>query len=203
MYFHMQKDDSNPLIDRGIALHKMIRLFTISLGGQAYLNFMGNEFGHPEWIDFPREGNGWNYKHALRQWSLVDNPLLKYHFLGDFDKAMIGIVQQFKLLQSSIYARMLNLDENNKCIIFERSGLIFLFNFQVDRSIPDYEFAVPMGGDFQIILNSDNPAFGGHGRINESNVFPTIYKPESRTNYLRVYLTSRTALVLNKINTTG
>lgn len=32
----------------------MIRLLTFSLGSKAYLNFMGNEFGHPEWIDFPR-----------------------------------------------------------------------------------------------------------------------------------------------------
>jgi 1,4-alpha-glucan branching enzyme len=201
MYFHMQIDDDNPIIDRGIALHKMIRLFTIALGGQAYLNFMGNEFGHPEWIDFPREGNDWSYMHARRQWSLVDNKQLKYHLLADFDKAMIGFVSSFKVLQASVYAHLLNLDEDNKCIIFERAGLIFLFNFHVDRSIPDYEFSVPMGGDYKIILNSDNPAFGGHGRIDENTIFTTQYRKENRTNFLRVYLTSRTALVLNLLHT--
>jgi 1,4-alpha-glucan branching enzyme len=203
MYFHMQKNDNNPIIDRGIALHKMIRLFTITLGGQAYLNFMGNEFGHPEWIDFPREGNDWSYKHARRQWSLVDDKELKYHFLADFDIAMIKLVDNFKILQSSLYAHLLNLDEDNKCIVFERGGLIFLFNFHVDRSIPDYEFAIPMGGDYQVILNSDSPGFGGHGRIDESITYTSVYRKENRTNYLRVYLTNRTALVLKVIHASG
>ncbi|KAF1493852.1 1,4-alpha-glucan-branching enzyme, partial [Eudyptula minor novaehollandiae] len=31
-----------PVIDRGIQLHKMIRLITHALGGESYLNFMGN-----------------------------------------------------------------------------------------------------------------------------------------------------------------
>ncbi|NVO18289.1 MAG: alpha amylase C-terminal domain-containing protein [Bacteroidetes bacterium] len=199
MYFHMQKDDTNPIINRGIALHKMIRLFTIALGGQAYLNFMGNEFGHPEWIDFPRVGNDWSYLHARRQWSLVDNKLLKYHFLADFDRAMISLANKFQFLQTSLYAHLLNMDEDNKCIIFERSGLVFLFNFSPDRSIPDYEFAVPMGGDYKIVLNTDAKEFDGHGRIDEETIFTTLHKKESRTNFLRVYLTSRTALVLNLI----
>ncbi|GJN39398.1 hypothetical protein PR202_gb28512 [Eleusine coracana subsp. coracana] len=69
---------ASPTIDRGIALQKMIHFITMALGGDGYLNFMGNEFGHPEWIDFPREGNNWSYDKCRRQWSLVDTDHLRY-----------------------------------------------------------------------------------------------------------------------------
>jgi len=198
MYFHMQIGDNHPVIDRGIALHKMIRLFTITLGGQAYLNFMGNEFGHPEWIDFPRLGNDWSYKHARRQWSLVDDHQLKFRFLAAFDAAMLKLVKDHRLMHSSLYAQALNIDEDNKCIIYERSGLIFLFNFHVDRSIPDYEFSVPGTGNYSILLNSDDPGFGGHGRIDTDTRFPAFWSDVHRSFRLRIYLTNRTAIVLQK-----
>jgi len=197
MYHNMRTIDSTPVIDRGIALHKMIRLFTLSLGGQAYLNFMGNEFGHPEWIDFPRAGNDWSYKYARRQWSLVDNPLLYFSKLAAFDKAMIELAKSTKLLSSS-FANQLNVDESNNTIIFERGSLIFIFNFHVSESIPSYEFIVPEGGTYQIVLNTDNKVFGGLGRINDKMDYPTYYHHVSGTNRLRIYLTNRTALILNK-----
>ncbi len=196
MYFHMHKDDDNLVIDRGIALHKMIRLFTISLGGQAYLNFMGNEFGHPEWIDFPREGNNWSYKYCRRQWSLVDNPELKYRYLGDFDKAMIRVIKENKVM-SSLFAQQLNMDEQNKTIVFERRNLIFVFNFHPSASIPDYRFPVPEAGNYQIILNSDNQAFGGHGRLDESILYPAVKQGDSY--FVSIYNTNRTAVVMEKV----
>lgn len=198
MYFNMQSSDENIVVERGIALHKMIRLITISLGGQAYLNFMGNEFGHPEWIDFPREGNGWSYKHARRQWSLMDNPLLRYHYLSDFDRAMIKIIKNSKLL-STLYANQINSDENNKCLIYERAGLIFLFNFHANGSIPGYEFVVPEKGKYKVVLNSDNSNFGGQGRINEEMLYPTHYDEATSTHRLSIYFTCRTAIVLKKV----
>src|SRR6476619_4044345 len=122
MYFHMCVDDPNLIIDRGIALHKMIRLFTISLGGEGYLNFIGNEFGHPEWVDFPREGNNWSYHYARRQWSLADNKDLKYQYLSNWDKAMINTIKENKILSSSA-ARQINMDSLNKVIIFKKNKL--------------------------------------------------------------------------------
>jgi len=198
MYYNMRTTDSNPVIDRGIALHKMIRLFTLSLGGQAYLNFMGNEFGHPEWIDFPRAGNNWSFKHARRQWSLVDNPQLYFHKLSAFDKAMIKVAKSEKLLSYG-FAKQLNIDETNKTLIFERGPLVFVFNFHISKSIPDYEFFVHEGGSYRIILNTDNIAFGGLGRIKENMDYPTNHHLSTGTNHLRIYLTNRTALVLRKI----
>lgn len=197
MYHNMRSIDSTPVIDRGIALHKMIRLFTLSLGGQAYLNFMGNEFGHPEWIDFPREGNDWSYKYARRQWSLVDNSLLYFSKLAAFDKAMIELAKSEKLLSNN-FANQLNLDESNKTIIFERGSLIFVFSFHVNESIPGYEFTVPEGGAYHIVLNTDNKVFGGLGRINDKMDYHTSYHNASGTNRLRIYLTNRTALILKK-----
>jgi 1,4-alpha-glucan branching enzyme len=198
MYFNMRTSDSNPVVDRGIALHKMIRLFTLSLGGQAYLNFMGNEFGHPEWIDFPREGNNWSFKHARRQWSLVDSTELYFSKLAAFDIAMIHMAKAAKLLSYG-FAKQLNVDETNKILIFERGQLIFVFNFHINESIPGYEFYVPEGGTYRIVLNTDNIAFGGLGRIKENMDYPSNFHPSTDTNHLRIYLTSRTALVLRKV----
>ncbi len=198
MYYHMQVDDTNTIIDRGIALHKMIRLFTIALGGQAYLNFMGNEFGHPEWIDFPRDGNNWSYKYARRQWSLVDDEQLKYKYLSCFDQSMLLISLKNNLLLASNYAQLLNADEVNKCVIFQRSGLVFLFNFHVSNSIPDYEFSVFEDGDYSIILNSDSLEYGGHGRIDEKITYPAVYNKKDSSFRLRIYLTNRTAIILKK-----
>ncbi|MEM6963633.1 MAG: alpha amylase C-terminal domain-containing protein [Bacteroidota bacterium] len=193
MYFHMKKTDEDWVIERGIALHKMIRLITISLGGEGYLTFMGNEFGHPEWIDFPREGNDWSYKYARRQWSLVDNPKLKYEWLNDFDGAMIHLFDRYQILTAST-AQQLNMDTDNRVIIFEKKGFIFLFNFHATHSIPNYKFRVPTKGQYKIVLNSDNEDFGGHHRIDENVTFQSF--EENGNEMLQVYLTSRTALVL-------
>ncbi len=198
MYYNMQSSTENLVVERGIALHKMIRLITISMGGQAYLNFMGNEFGHPEWIDFPREGNNWSYLHARRQWSLMDNPLLRYHYLSDFDRAMIKTIKDAKLL-NTLFAKQINCDENNKCMVYERAGLVFLFNFHTSGSIPGYEFTVPDEGTYKIILNTDNSKFGGHGRINDEMQYQTRFDKTTSTHRISIYSTNRTAIVLQKV----
>ncbi|HFC01176.1 MAG TPA: 1,4-alpha-glucan-branching enzyme, partial [Phaeodactylibacter sp.] len=196
MYFHMIKTDTDWVIERGIALHKMIRLVTISLGGEGYLNFIGNEFGHPEWIDFPRKGNDWSYKYARRQWSLVDNSDLKYEWLNDFDAAMIHLFSKNKILQDST-AQQLNMDTTNHVMIFEKKGFLFLFNFHPVHSIPNYKFNLPKKGTYQIVLNSDHPKFGGHGRIDESVIFESFLENEMET--LQVYLPNRTSIVLERL----
>ncbi|MCX6234408.1 MAG: alpha-amylase family glycosyl hydrolase [Bacteroidetes bacterium] len=198
MYYHMQKEDDNLIIARGIAILKMIRLFTISLGGQAYLNFMGNEFGHPEWIDFPREGNNWSYKYAHRHWSLSENPKLKYHYLSLFDREMLKIIGEHSILKSA-FAHQLNMDNENKTIIFERNRLIFVFNWHVSCSSMDYTFMVPEPGEYHIILNTDNSRFGGHGRIDENIHYFSHYDAYKKINYLKIYNTNRTALVFKKL----
>ena len=192
MYWHMNKGGENLIIDRGIALHKMIRLFTAVLGGEGYLNFMGNEFGHPEWVDFPREGNGWSYQYARRQWSLADHPDLKYEYLNKFDQAMVNLLKRENVL-SAWSPQSLNMDTENQTVIAERNNLIFAFNFHASHSIFDYQFSVPSPGDYQIILCSDDPVFGGHNRINTQQLYPT-----DESGRLHVYLTQRTVLVLKK-----
>jgi 1,4-alpha-glucan branching enzyme len=197
IYWHMAENDQNLVIERGIALHKMIRLFTLSLGGEAWLNFMGNEFGHPEWIDFPREGNKWSYWYARRQWSLVDDPSLKYKFLAAFDKAMIKLATDFQLMRSA-YPVQLNLDHNNKTIVFERAGLVFIFNWHTSNSIPDYAFPVPEPGKYKVILCSDDWQFGGHGRIHSAINYVAFPGPDGK-GVAKIYNTNRTVTVLQKI----
>lgn len=192
MYYHMQVNDDNMVIDRGIALHKMIRLLTATLGGEAYLNFIGNEFGHPEWIDFPREGNGWSYKYARRQWSLVEDENLKYRFLNNFDRAMIHMVRKENILPS-LPGKQLNMDDENKVMIYERNNLIFLFNFSPTNSVPDYRFPSIGKGNYKIILNSDSPGFGGFNRVDDQMNYPT-----QEDEKLSVYLPNRVALVMKK-----
>ena len=195
MYFHMSIGDDHPVIDRGIALHKMIRLISGAAGGEGYLNFIGNEFGHPEWIDFPREGNQWSHKYARRQWSLVDNPKLKYQWLNNFDRAMVHLLKEHHVL-NALAAQALNLDDTNNVIIFERNNLIFVFNFHPERAIPDYRFPAHQAGNYRIILNSDAPEFGGFDRIDSSLTYATM--EEDGRPMLSVYATNRTALVLAK-----
>jgi len=197
IYFRMSKEEESIVIDRGIALHKMIRLITITLGGQAWLNFMGNEFGHPDWIDFPREGNNWSYQYARRQWSLVENRDLKFHYLAAFDKAMLELVEEYGLLKIN-YGTLISIDEENKTIVYEKGGLIFVFNFHPSRSIPGYGFRVTEPGDYHVILNTDHPRFGGSGRIDESRDHTTLFREESQSHQLMVYNTNRTAIVLQR-----
>jgi 1,4-alpha-glucan branching enzyme len=194
MYFSMEKSRQNLVVDRGIALHKMIRLITISLGGEGYLNFMGNEFGHPEWVDFPREGNGWSYQYARRQWSLADSEHLRYHDLNIWDNDMIHLVDEFQVCASSP-ANQLHLDPGNKILAYERAGLIFVFSFNINESFFGYEIKVLDRGDYRIVLNSDNRKYGGFERIAESLDYPTGEEAK-----LKLYIPNRTALVLKKIS---
>ncbi len=200
MYTDMDRGSQNLRIDRGIALHKMIRLMTISTGGQAYLNFMGNEFGHPEWIDFPREGNGWSYAYARRQWSLVRNPFLRYSQLGDFDRAMLKLVKRFGVLSDG-YAYNLMMDQKNQTMAFSHGDLLFVFNWSPAASMPDYEVPVREPGRYRIILSTDEPRFGGFGREDlKSNHFsrPEQQADGSVRHTISIYNTSRTARVFQR-----
>lgn len=197
MYFHMMDDDNNLVIDRGIALHKMIRLITIATAGGGYLNFMGNEFGHPEWIDFPREGNGWSYKYAVRQWSLVDREDLKYKYLHAFDKAMIQLVKRKGLPEVfPFYVQTINQDD--KIIAFSRSDLVLIFNFHPTKSYTDYGIPVPEGR-YKYLLSTDELDFGGFGRLDETQSFHSLFiDSQGNDQQIKVYIPSRTALILEK-----
>ncbi|CAH0382025.1 unnamed protein product [Bemisia tabaci] len=196
MYTHMSTiSEPSLIIDRGIALHKMIRLITHALGGEAYLNFIGNEFGHPEWLDFPRIGNGESYHYARRQWNLVDDELLKYKYLANFDAAMNHLEEKYGWLRSNpAYVSWKH--EDDKVIAFERANLLFAFNFHPTKSFTDYKLGVDLAGEFKVVLNSDAPEFGGHNRI-DPNVTHLTH-PEHwahRLNWLQVYLPSRSVVV--------
>lgn len=193
MYWHMDKASQSLVVDRGIALHKMIRLVTIALSGGGYLNFMGNEFGHPEWIDFPREGNNWSYKYARRQWSLVDNDLLRYEELDKFDKAMIALFKKIKLKDS--WAESLYEHEDDQVLAFIREGYVFIFNFNPNKSFENYEIPVPKG-KYKVALNSDARNFGGFNRVDEKMTYET--QEMDGDQKLKLYIPNRMAMVLKK-----
>lgn len=193
MYTHMSCSTPSMVVDRGMALHKMIRLATLSAGGEGWLNFMGNEFGHPEWIDFPREGNGNSYKYCRRQWSLVDNDLLRYRYLNEFDAAMVKLAQETDLLAAAP-ARPLNLDEKNQVMAFERAGLVFVFNWSGTNAIPDYKFPAPTAGEWRVVLDSDDLKYGGFGRLDHS-----VHHFTDKCQHLSLYLLPRTVLVLSRV----
>lgn len=193
MYTGMRKDDANLRVERGMALHKMLRLATLACSGQGYLNFMGNEFGHPEWIDFPREGNGWSYHFARRRWSLRDDPALRYHCLADFDRAMLAAVADSDCLTHA-WGNITHVHEEEKLLAYARGALLFLFNFHADRSYANHALHVPEGS-YRHVLDTDDPAFDGQGRIAGETTYATTARPDG-TPELRVYLPARTALVL-------
>jgi len=192
IYYHMGVNDPDPVVDRAMALHKMIRLTTLAFGGEGWLNFMGNEFGHPEWLDFPREGNNWSYHYCRRQWSLVDNPELKYPLLGKFDRALVDLARENRLL-SSPPAQLLYLDHGRKIIVAERANLIFVLNFSVDQSAFGYPFHVPGLETRKLVLDTDATGFGGHGRVD-----PSFDYPVSKDGLMQIYTPARSGLVYSK-----
>lgn len=199
MYWHFKNGDENDKVCRGIALHKMIRLVTVSTINGGYLNFMGNEFGHPEWIDFPREGNNWSHKYARRQWNLVDNKDLDYHFLGDFDREMLKVIKSEKNFNRTPVLEIWHNDAD-QILAYMRGDLLFVFNFSPIRSFTDYGLLVPTGS-YDIVLDTDNKKFGGNGLNDDSMMHLTNYDSlyiDERKEWLKLYLPARSALVLRK-----
>ena len=194
MYSDMDKAIHNPVIDRAIALHKMIRLFTLAGGGEAYLNFMGNEFGHPEWIDFPREGNDWSFQYCRRQWSLADNAFLKYQWLNTFDHDMVILTKRARMFtQRMADLRLLKTPE--KVIAFTRKNLLFVFNFHPDQSLTNVLVPVPHDGEYTLELSSDDGCYGGQDRVAHMT-YPT--KRFDGKCYVELYIPARTAMVLKE-----
>ena len=199
MYWHFKKGDENDRVRRGIALHKMIRLVTAGTINGGSLNFMGNEFGHPEWIDFPREGNGWSYKYARRQWNLVDNKELCYHYLGDFDKKMLEVIKSEPHFNDTPLKEVWH-NDTDQILAFSRNQLIFVFNFSPTRSFSDYGFLVP-NGTYNVVLNTDSWEYGGFGFVDESVKHITLADPlyeKDGKGWLKLYIPARSALVLRK-----
>ncbi len=200
MYWHFKIGDETERSVRGIALHKMIRLLTASTINGGYLNFMGNEFGHPEWIDFPREGNGWSHKYARRQWHLADDPTLCYHYLGDFDRAMIRLLTTPKGIERREVKEIWHHD-GDLVLAYMRGDLLFVFNFHPTRSFTDYGLLVPKG-EYEVVLNTDNPLYGGFGNTDDTlrHLAPEdpLYK-RVRKGWLKLYIPSRSAMVLRRI----
>ncbi|MBQ7860358.1 MAG: alpha amylase C-terminal domain-containing protein, partial [Faecalibacterium sp.] len=192
MYTDMSKDCHNPVIDRAIALHKMIRLFTLGGGGEAYLNFMGNEFGHPEWIDFPREGNNWSFHYCRRQWSLTDNEQLKYKGLGEFDSDMIHLTKEYGMFEQRM-AEQLFYSESQKMIAFHRRGMIFAFNFHPNQSWTDVPIPVFRDCNYKVALCTDDFKYGGWGQMHHLT-YATM--GEEGNKHIKLYLPARTAVVL-------
>ena len=193
MYWHMDKADPDLAVERGIALHKLIRLLTAGLHGGGYLNFMGNEFGHPEWIDFPRQGNNWSFKHARRQWSLRDNGFLKYQWLGEFDASLMKIIQTIN--NPSI--DHLTVRQDDRTISFMRGDYLFICNLSPATSYNHYK-APAAAGSYRIVLDSDSKEFGGHGRIQQDQQYFTTPGPHG--DNIQAYLPARSGLVLHRVD---
>jgi 1,4-alpha-glucan branching enzyme len=194
MYEKMRTEDESLIVDRGIALHKMIRQITLATAGHGYLNFMGNEFGHPEWIDFPRTGNDWSFRYARRQWHLADDPNLRYHFLRDYDREMIALARRFGILEYP-EIRLLYEHNDDKVLAFTRANLVFVYNFHPTRSFTDYPIPAT-AGRFRLVFDSDAYRFGGNDRLVPDQRYDAVGEPHSGARRVFLYLPNRTALVL-------
>ncbi|MCA8976401.1 MAG: alpha amylase C-terminal domain-containing protein [Planctomycetes bacterium] len=196
MYDRMSILTEDLAVDRGIALHKLIRLVTLAAAGHGYLNFMGNEFGHPEWIDFPREGNDWSHAYARRQWSLAEDELLRYRHLAGFDRALLALAREHGV-PGGDDEYLLHVDEERKVLAFLRGDLVLVFNFHPDRSLTSHPIpAAP--GEYRVLLDTDRVEFGGHSRQDPEVRHRTVTDRIHR-HFLHLYLPARTGLVLGAV----
>jgi 1,4-alpha-glucan branching enzyme len=199
MYWNMSCNSPETIIiSRGMALHKLIRLITLSLGGEAFLCFMGNEFGHPEWVDFPRPGNGFSYAHCRRRWDLCDNKSLRYKYLYNWDVAINKLDDVFNFISSPFQYISLK-HEDDKIIVFEKGDLLFVFNFHSYKSYENYKIGTKWGTQHKIVLDSDEFRFFGKGRLEygHGHFFPIIREGwNNRPNHFNLYIPSRTCMVL-------
>ncbi len=194
MYWAMDIWNGSGIIERGMSIHEMLRLLTMSLGGEGYLTFMGNEFGHPEWIDFPREGNGWSYHYCRRQWHLADDPNLKYHYLRDFEKDMVAQAKKNHVIGGQDKQLLVHNEDN--VLAYQKGGATFVFNFDPSRSFYGYFVPTADEGTYQVLLSTDDYCYGGQGRIYHQDYTATV-QPDGRVGF-QVYLPSRTAMMLRK-----
>lgn len=194
-------------INRGMALHKMIRLITFSLGGEGYLNFIGNEFGHPEWLDFPREGNGFSYKYCKRQWELVQNKQLRYYQLLLFDNEMLRLQEKFRFLKGFghdyIHQFISLIHEKDKVAVFEKGNLLFIFNFHHSNSYEKYFVPTEFACLHHVVLSTDQLVFGGLNRVCLETVYSPVLvsneefmKESCRKFYISIYIPSQCGIVL-------
>lgn len=199
IYTDMHKDHAGIETFRAVALHKMIRLVTLATANAGYLNFMGNEFGHPEWVDFPSQQNHFSFKYARRQWSLKYDPELFYNHLYQFDRQMICLARETGLFESG-HPNLYYIHEDHKIIAFARKDLFFVFNFHPSHSFSDYQVDAPPGR-YRLILDTDPARFGGHDRVVPNQIFFSVSEPftSSGQGRLSLYLPSRTALVLKQM----
>ena len=195
----MGKNDPSIIVKRAIELSKLIKFLTMTLAGEGYMNFMGNEFGHPDWIDFPTKANNWSYKYACRHWSLMENQELRYNDLANFDRETIAFLKAHKLMLADDL-RNLWIDEEDKILAYKKDALIFLFNFNPTKSFPDFALPVEEQGEYQVVFNSDEKIYAGQGRIDKDYIYHTKLLPERENKPgFTIYTPSRTALVLKKL----
>ena len=197
MYFDMHISSQNLVVDNGMALHRMIRLITFCTAGNGYLNFMGNEFGHPEWIDFPRESNNWSFHYARRQWSLADHPELKYRLLADFDRDMLCLCDKTPVFHGGDI-RLIHEHISDQVIVFCRGDLVFVFNFSPFRSYEGYVVNHLPAGVYSVVLNTDSTRFGGVGRLDESMDYVASDSDHSGKTSMRIYIPSLSGFVIKK-----
>ena len=209
MYWHFEKGHATYMVDRGLALHKMIRLITASTINGGYLNFMGNEFGHPEWIDFPRQGNGWSHKYARRQWSLVDHENYFFSCLNLFDEKMVHLLREHLVpVKDKKYGVHLPWDEKlwdnegDQVMAFQRGKLVFVFNWNGVKSFDGYGIPVK-AGKYKVVLNTDATEFAGFGLSDDSVEHFTMpddgFLGEGK-GWLQLYLPARSAVVLELVD---
>ncbi|WIA28178.1 hypothetical protein OEZ86_010746 [Tetradesmus obliquus] len=202
MYTNMSTlNESTPVTERGMALHKMIRMVTMALGGEAWLNFMGNEFGHPEWLDFPREGNEWSHKHCRRQWSLVDTDHMRYHQLNEWDRAMMELDEKTGFLSSSTQW-VTAIDQERQVLVAERGPLVFVWNWHPSEDYEGLKVAAPEPGKYKVVMDSDAWNVGGQGRVHWDGEHFTQPAEDGKFNerdqYFQVFAPSRTVVAYMK-----
>merc|ERR1712048_30309 len=196
--FSMGVMENHPLVTRGLSLLKLTKLLVASLGGNANLTWMGNEFGQIDPVDMPRPANGFNEEYSRIKYELADNAELKFKQLEAFEVELNHAAHSFRWLACPKHV-VLAQTEEDKVIAYARGGCIFVFNFHPSREHKDYSILVPADvievDLLRCVLDTNNQRFGGTASTGESKT--------RRSGYIQACLPPRTAMVFASVALAG
>ena len=193
MYTDMHAETQSHDVHLAVAVVNVAKSIVFFLGGEAWMSFIGNEFGHPDWVEFPTPDNDDCFEYAYRKWYLATDSALMYEKMAAFDRDLMH-QRKIAVTWDESYMTAPLLDDNRKLSVFHRDRVVLVCNTTTDVSYEDVWVPVPEQGNYRVILSTEEHRYGGYGRVNENMQYATIAVDGNA--YIRLYVPSMSAIFM-------